>query len=537
MADEGRGNSANGLLRASQADDMKAKKPRKPKAATPAPTEAMPDLSHLPFDTRMRLKAEAGGKASKGVKAEAGGKASKGVCKFFRLGNCRLGLACRFLHQQPETWACTLCTLVNPLSVQICGACEVPRLAPASAIASVPVSVAQTQIKEKPAASKKTPTPLRSHFQAQGTPTTGTAKAQAQAPAPGPAPGPAKDQAQAVQPLVKLEAAEKPRLKKQPVELISTSDIFFGEKLGQGATSVVRKAKWNGINVAAKIFQPDAIKQDADFDSFKNELDVLRQLQYERLVEIYGIFKSPSGWGMLLELCTTDLAQHIDKYKQLGKPMPIFEVLRTALDVAMAMRFCHSRNLLHRDLKPENIGLVVDGTSVRAKLLDFGISNFLDKDKTHRTMHHNAVGSVRYTAPELFKAKCEVRGSSEVFSFGLVLWGMVQGQLPWEFDETGERIDEFLALVNHRCEARHELGVASQCQIPELQSLISACIVPSPASARPAIDDICKVLHDSRQGNVSTLARRGRCSASLDGLLYHVRADERSGCCFRRTHL
>ena len=451
---------------------MKAKKPRKPKAATPAPTE--PGVSHLPFDTRMRLKAEASGKASKGFKAEAGGKASKGVCKFFILGNCRLGSACRFLHEQPETWACTLCTLLNPLSVQICGACEVPRLAPASAIASVPVSVAQTQIKEKPAASKKTPTPLRSHFQAQGAPATGTSKAQAQAPAP----GPAKDQAQAVQPLVKLEAAEKPRLKKQPVELISTSDIFFGEKLGQGATSVVRKAKWNGIDVAAKIFQPDAIKQDADFDSFKNELDVLRQLQYERLVEIYGIFKSPSGWGMLLELCTTDLAQHIDKYKQLGKPMPIFEVLRTALDVAMAMRFCHSRNLLHRDLKPENIGLVVDGTSVRAKLLDFGISNFLDKDKTHRTMHHNAVGSVRYTAPELFKAKCEIRGSSEVFSFGLVLWGMVQGQLPWEFDETGERIDEFLALINPRLIFAQQMKTAilCSCLLPTLRAFQAPAI-------------------------------------------------------------
>lgn len=106
------------------------------------------------------------------------------------------------------------------------------------------------------------------------------------------------------------------------------------------------------------------------------------------------------------------------------KFLPLETLLAIALDIARGMEYIHSQGIIHRDLKPENI-LIDD--DFRMKVADFGIAC----EEVHRDLLAKDAATFRWMAPEMFNDKSYCR-KVDVYSFGLILWELVAGTIPYE---------------------------------------------------------------------------------------------------------
>ena len=109
--------------------------------------------------------------------------------------------------------------------------------------------------------------------------------------------------------------------------------------------------------------------------------------------------------------------------------------LSWSVQIADAVRYAHSRNILHRDLRPSNVLLTKD---LEAKVVDFSTSRLLERDPYASTR----IGSPPYMAPEHFQGRTTF--ASDVYSIGVMMYEMVTGVLPF-FDLNPSRIEELVA--------------------------------------------------------------------------------------------
>ena len=172
------------------------------------------------------------------------------------------------------------------------------------------------------------------------------------------------------------------------------------------------------------------------------------------------------------------------------------EVLRVALDVALAMKYLHDKSIAHRDLKSHNVLL----NAHCAKVADFGIARALEQTtcfaSSSSKTHASIAGTPAYMAPELFIGDDDsVTTKCDVFSFSVLIWEMLSGQQPWEWLNNHMQIiftvaiqSQRLPLDRHRAFARADWAS---------KSLVDDVLVPAwqtNPSARPDFDDIINVI-------------------------------------------
>ena len=123
-----------------------------------------------------------------------------------------------------------------------------------------------------------------------------------------------------------------------------------------------------------------------------------------------------------------------------GDAMPFDWLLAIVTQVIDGLAAAHDAGIVHRDLKPENIFLVRDHGQLSAKILDFGISKFLDSTGTAQvtTKHGHVVGTPAYMSPEQARGVRQIDQRSDIYSVGVVLYELLCGEMPFYSENPGD---------------------------------------------------------------------------------------------------
>jgi hypothetical protein len=196
------------------------------------------------------------------------------------------------------------------------------------------------------------------------------------------------------------------------------------EELGRGGMGVVFRAFDPGLGraVALKRLSQRA-SDDPDFaDSLRKEARALARLSHPHIVQVFDILEEGDGIWIVLELVDgSDVAARLRE----SGPLTPSETVEIAIQLAEALAYAHSRDVLHRDVKPANVLLSADGS---AKLTDFGIAKLIEQDGGG-TRTGIAVGSPRYMSPEQLRGT-PLDARTDIYSLGITLYEMLTGHVP-----------------------------------------------------------------------------------------------------------
>ncbi|KAF8391339.1 hypothetical protein HHK36_023643 [Tetracentron sinense] len=263
--------------------------------------------------------------------------------------------------------------------------------------------------------------------------------------------------------------------------MIDLSQLYLGLSFSSGAHSRLYHGIYKNEPVAVKIIrQPDDDENGvmgARFEKeFNREVTLLSRLHHQNVIKLLGASRKPTVFCIITEyLSGGSLRAFLHKLAR--KPLPLQKLIAIALDIARGLEYIHSQGVIHRDLKPENILFDQD---FHLKVADFGIAcEEASCDKLTEDP-----GTFRWMAPEMIKHKSYGR-KVDVYSFGLVLWEMVVGSIPYE-DMTP--IQAAFAVVNKNLRP----VIPVDCP-PALGALVEQCWALQPQK-RPEFWQIVKVL-------------------------------------------
>ena len=267
--------------------------------------------------------------------------------------------------------------------------------------------------------------------------------------------------------------------------------------LGQGGMGRVYKAADKELSrtVAIKVVRQGFAGEEDALNRFKQELLLASRISHKNILRIHDMGEVA---GMKFITMAYVEGQDLHQLIRDNPKIPLERVLKFAQQLAGALAAAHTEDVVHRDLKPQNI--LVDAND-QLYIADFGLAKSYAAGAVGMTQTGAFLGTPRYMSPEQVEGK-PTDGRSDLYAFGLILYEMVTGDVPF----TGEST---LKVMYQRLQERPKSPKTTNPSVPSwLDSVIMRCLEKDPNDRYQNAYEILADLQGASQ-STSGISRSG----------------------------
>jgi serine/threonine protein kinase len=263
------------------------------------------------------------------------------------------------------------------------------------------------------------------------------------------------------------------------------------DQLGLGGMALVFKAYHPKLDrfVAIKVLH-QAFTADSNFLArFQREARVVAALDHPNIVPIYDYSEYEGRPYLVMKFIEGEtLKARMDR-----GPLEISEIVQIVDKIGDALAYAHAHSVLHRDIKPSNVLLSKDG---QIYLADFGLARMAQSTGASLTSDR-FVGTPQYISPEQAMSKSDLDARTDIYSFGVMLYEMLVGQVPYTADTP-------FAIIHDHIYSPLPLPRKVNPQVSEAeQRVLLKALAKDPENRFSDIHEFVKAFHAAEEGNPS----------------------------------